>query len=155
MNAANPTLYNNFLPAKTISFPFAYPNGTNGFFTASECSTLINLRNTKNDISNNRITMNESDIKSLLIPNRLDVYPTPANELVNISFSLKTTGNVRINIYDILGKEISSVINNQYVESGQYTKEINISDLSSGLYKIVLITSDGEVINKNIVIAKR
>ena len=99
--------------------------------------------------------MNESDIKSLLIPNRLDVYPTPANELVNISFSLKTTGNVRINIYDILGKEISSVINNQYVESGQYTKEINISDLSSGLYKIVLITSDGEVINKNIVIAKR
>lgn len=155
MNAANPTLYNNFLPAKTISFPFAYPNGTNGFFTTGSCSTLVNLKNTEPGVSSFKLSSLESERNVKTINDSyINVFPTPAQEVVNINFGVRTSGNISIYIYDILGKEITSIMDNQFVETGQYSKQLNTSDLANGMYKIIMYSNNGEIITKKIIIAK-
>jgi hypothetical protein len=60
-------------------------------------------------------------------------YPNPFNPTTKIDFSITKSGNVRLKIYDILGKEVASVIDKE-MNAGSYTVDFNASSLSSGTY---------------------
>lgn len=60
-------------------------------------------------------------------------YPNPFNPKTTISYNLPRDGNVSIKIYDILGNEVFTLIN-EYQKSGIYTIQFNGSELSSGIY---------------------
>jgi photosystem II stability/assembly factor-like uncharacterized protein len=60
-------------------------------------------------------------------------FPNPFNPVTQISFSLPRSGFVTLKIYDISGKEISSVVNN-FEQAGNYQVDFNSSELSSGVY---------------------
>jgi hypothetical protein len=61
-------------------------------------------------------------------------YPNPFNPSTKINFSLPVEGNVTLRIYDILGREIRTLINNEIKPAGQYTINFDASILPSGVY---------------------
>ena len=61
-------------------------------------------------------------------------YPNPFNPTTKISFDLPKDVRVSIVIYDILGREVTKVINNEFRSAGRYITEFNASTLSSGIY---------------------
>jgi pectin methylesterase-like acyl-CoA thioesterase len=60
-------------------------------------------------------------------------YPNPFNPTTTISFSLPIAVQVSLKLYDVLGKELSSLVNEEK-PAGNYNVEFNASKLSSGLY---------------------
>ena len=60
-------------------------------------------------------------------------YPNPFNPVTKINFSLPKNGFVSLKIYDILGKEVASIVNNQ-LAAGIYSYDFNGSALASGMY---------------------
>jgi len=60
-------------------------------------------------------------------------YPNPFNPSTKIQFSIEKTGSTTLTVFDILGKEVATLVNGQ-LESGMYTVDWNAAGLSSGLY---------------------
>jgi len=60
-------------------------------------------------------------------------YPNPFNPSTTISFSVPRADNVMITVFDILGKEIATVVNER-LEAGRYTVAFSAQSLPSGLY---------------------
>lgn len=67
--------------------------------------------------------------KYYLSPN----YPNPFNPVTNIKFDLPESGLVRIKIYNLLGKEVTSLVNS-YLNAGKYNAAWNASSFPSGVY---------------------
>jgi hypothetical protein len=60
-------------------------------------------------------------------------YPNPFNPSTQINYSVAKEGLVRISIYDILGREIKSLVNDVKAP-GYYAVDFDASALSSGFY---------------------
>ncbi len=60
-------------------------------------------------------------------------YPNPFNPSTIINYSIPKTGLVTIKVYDILGKEITSLVN-EVKSAGNYSVQLSGSKLSSGIY---------------------
>lgn len=60
-------------------------------------------------------------------------YPNPFNPTTIIEYSVANTGNVVLKIYDILGREVETLVNEQK-QAGNYRVEFNANNLSSGIY---------------------
>jgi len=60
-------------------------------------------------------------------------YPNPFNPLTKIRFDLPEACKVKLSIFDVLGKEIMSLID-KYFEAGSYEVEVDMSSLKSGVY---------------------
>lgn len=65
--------------------------------------------------------------------NTFKVYPNPAKDKTFISYSLKETTNVKIEIHNILGEKVSLVVSEKQ-NAGKHEFEINTGNLSSGSY---------------------
>lgn len=63
----------------------------------------------------------------------LQNYPNPFNPSTQITFSLPERSNVTLKIYDVLGKEITTLVN-EPKSAGTYTVNFDASRLSSGVY---------------------
>jgi hypothetical protein len=82
------------------------------------------------------------------IDNKLPIYfklfqnfPNPFNPITNIQFQVSVNSNVKLIVYDILGKEITTLINEKKY-SGTYKVSFDASNLSSGVYFYRLFISD-------------
>lgn len=60
-------------------------------------------------------------------------YPNPFNPTTKISFTIPTSQFVKLKVYDILGNELITLINDE-LQVGNYIVDFNGSDLSSGIY---------------------
>ena len=60
-------------------------------------------------------------------------YPNPFNPTTTISFSLPAAGFTSLIVYDVSGKEIKSLINEE-LQAGNYSQKFNADGLSSGIY---------------------
>ncbi len=60
-------------------------------------------------------------------------YPNPFNPTTVINYSIPEVTNVKLKIYDMLGREIRTLVN-QEQSAGVYNVEFNASSLSSGVY---------------------
>ena len=60
-------------------------------------------------------------------------YPNPFNPKTNIDFSIPEPGMVTLKVYDMLGKEISTLVED-FKNAGTYTVEFDGSDVTSGTY---------------------
>ena len=66
-------------------------------------------------------------------------YPNPFNPITKIKYSIKEAGLVQLRVYDILGKEIAILVN-ENKESGNYSIDFNATELPSGVYIYQLTT---------------
>ena len=60
-------------------------------------------------------------------------YPNPFNPVTTIHFNLPEAGNVKLTLFNILGQEIKTLIN-EFKESGVHTINFDASELNSGMY---------------------
>jgi len=74
-------------------------------------------------------------------------FPNPFNPSTNIRFSLPKASNVKLTIYDVLGKEVTTLVNNE-LNAGTHTIAWNASNLASGIYLYKLEAGDFNKTNK-------
>ncbi|KUG26042.1 hypothetical protein ASZ90_004125 [hydrocarbon metagenome] len=60
-------------------------------------------------------------------------YPNPFNPTTKITFSLPEAGNVKLGIFDALGREVKLLVD-RFENAGKHTVEFNGKNLSSGVY---------------------
>jgi hypothetical protein len=68
-------------------------------------------------------------------------YPNPFNPSTTIKFDLAKNGFVSIKIYDVLGREIKSLVNDN-LNKGSYEISFNAGDISSGVYFYKMVSGD-------------
>jgi len=61
-------------------------------------------------------------------------YPNPFNPSTTINFSLAKESNVNLRVFDLLGQEIISLVNNEFMNAGSYSYKFDASSLASGTY---------------------
>ena len=68
-------------------------------------------------------------------------YPNPFNPSTTISFTISTSSLITLKVFDILGNEIRSLVNEE-MPVGNYTVEFNAVNLPSGVYFYRLQTAN-------------
>jgi len=78
-------------------------------------------------------------------------YPNPFNPSTTIEYSIPQSGNVKLKIYNSIGEEITTLVNN-YEEAGNYKIIFDASSLSSGIYFYKLETGHFTSVKKMILL---
>jgi len=60
-------------------------------------------------------------------------YPNPFNPATNIKFSIPEEGQIKLNVFNVLGMEIETIVN-KFSESGAFEYYFDGTNLSSGIY---------------------
>lgn len=79
-------------------------------------------------------------------------YPNPFNPNTTINFDLPKESNVKILVYDMLGREVDRLVNSE-LKAGTYKVEWNAANHASGVYFYKLIT-DGYINTKKMILVK-
>jgi hypothetical protein len=90
-----------------------------------------------------RTTVSINQISST-IPDKFnlyDNYPNPFNPSTKIKFDIAKFGNVNLTVFDMLGRKVEVLVNEQ-VQPGKYEVDFNAINLSSGIYYYRMETSE-------------
>jgi hypothetical protein len=60
-------------------------------------------------------------------------YPNPFNPVTTISYTIPNSGNIMLEISDILGQEVETMVD-KFQTAGRYTIQFNAKNLPSGIY---------------------
>ncbi len=78
-------------------------------------------------------------------------YPNPFNPTTKIRFDLARSGNVKLAIYDISGRQVAEIVNANYA-AGEYSFDYSAENLATGVYFYKLETPDYTSIKKMILV---
>lgn len=78
-------------------------------------------------------------------------YPNPFNPQTEISFGVTKAGLVTLRVYDLLGRQVAELVNEQ-LTPGTYLSHFNGRDLSSGVYLYTLKSAEGVLNNKMVLL---
>ena len=79
-------------------------------------------------------------------------YPNPFNPSTTIKYQLPQMSYVTLRVYDILGREVTTLVN-ETKQTGYYSVEFNAASLSSGIY-FYKITAGSLTISKQMILVK-
>ncbi len=117
-----------------------------------QSNSWIEVSNAEIDIINNKITYSETDVSNFIILLTDQVtsversenlfkegfslkqnYPNLFNPKTSIKFTIPTANFVSLMIYEILGNEVITLLNEEK-EAGTYKLDFDTTNLSSGFY---------------------
>jgi len=90
----------------------------------------------------------------LFIPKHFELkqnYPNPFNPSTTINYSIPVAGNYRLKVYNIMGEEVATLLNNN-VNAGNYSVNLDASQLASGIYLYRLIGNNVNIVRKMILL---
>ena len=93
----------------------------------AEGNVLYTINNGAGESDKSYRKNNNSEIKSL------SNYPNPFNPSTVVSYELSENGFVSLKIYDIMGREVATLVNENQL-SGSHSVNFNAGDLSNGVY---------------------
>jgi hypothetical protein len=67
-------------------------------------------------------------------------YPNPFNPNTNVKFSIVNAGEVKLVVYDVMGREVQTLVN-ESLQAGTYEATFDGSMLNSGVYFYKLIAN--------------
>ncbi|MCF6270257.1 MAG: lamin tail domain-containing protein [Melioribacteraceae bacterium] len=108
------------------------------FSPGTDAEVITGLENVSNKIPN----------KFTLLQN----YPNPFNPSTVIEFSIPKESSVSLIIYDILGREIATLVNKK-LKAGYYNYTWNATNLSSGIY-LYKFSANNNIITKKMLLVK-
>lgn len=79
-------------------------------------------------------------------------YPNPFNPETKFRFHIPEKGNVKLTVFDLLGRNVSALVN-QNLEPGTYEAGFNASGLNSGVY-FYRLESNGYTETKKMILVK-
>jgi hypothetical protein len=68
-------------------------------------------------------------------------YPNPFNQSSNIKFKVASSKFIKLVVYDLLGREIKTLVN-EALQAGLYSVRFDAGDLPSGIYFYRLTAGD-------------
>ncbi len=74
-------------------------------------------------------------------------YPNPFNAVTEIAYDLPTTGFVSVKIFNVLGREVATLVN-QEMPAGRYRAMFDGTDLPSGIYILRVETAGATDLKK-------
>lgn len=95
------------------------------------------------------VAQNNEPVKFALEQN----YPNPFNPVTNISFSTAREANIKIVIYDILGRETAELVNNKF-NAGKHSFMFEANGLASGIYYYSMFIDGNKFITKKMTLIK-
>ena len=100
-------------------------------------------------------TLNKPEIVNIEPPKEFKLqqnYPNPFNPVTTIEYTIPANSNVTLKIYDILGKEITTIVD-KYQTQGSYIVNWNASNYSSGIY-VYKLTAGSFIESKKMILSK-
>ncbi len=79
-------------------------------------------------------------------------YPNPFNATTTIPYVLAQTAQVKLDIYDVMGKHVQTLVNREQT-SGRYDQSFRANDISTGMY-IYRIVVDGKASSGKLLLIK-
>ncbi len=80
-------------------------------------------------------------------------YPNPFNPSTKISFTLPENGVIDLNVYNVLGQKVASLVSGESMTAGNHSVSFNASNLSSGVY-FYSLKAGNNVITKKMMLVK-
>jgi hypothetical protein len=74
-------------------------------------------------------------------------YPNPFNPATTISFSLPHSGNVSLRVFDLLGREVATLVNG-FTTAGSHEVQFDATNFASGVYLYKLTSGDFTQVKK-------
>jgi len=111
---------------------------TDKFVKNSKFNLELDITSEMGDVEGNvykNITLNSSNVEAS-VPDVFALkqnYPNPFNPSTTIEYDLPTNGTVTLTIYNVLGQQVSQLVNEPQ-QAGTYKYVWNASNLSSGMY---------------------
>lgn len=113
----------------TEAFPsHTYPNAN-----ATYNVTLVAIQPCGTDTVTQQVQIIVSGVSEYANVLGVVVYPNPAQDLANINFTLPTSENVALSVYDLAGKMVSNQTIGK-MAAGKQNIEVNTSTLDAGIY---------------------
>jgi len=81
-----------------------------------------------------------------------DNYPNPFNPSTKIVYQIPERGNVSLKVYDMLGKEVSTLVE-EYRDEGRYEINFDAGNLASGIY-IYQLRANNYIATKKMILMK-
>lgn len=78
-------------------------------------------------------------------------YPNPFNPVTNITYSISEAGPVSLKVYDVLGKEVLTLVDN-HMSTGEHAVQFNGVNLTSGIYFYKIVTNEFSEIRRMILL---
>ncbi len=136
----------NYLGLGGFGVSTTYPGPNGSLFASSSTGKLFKNNSPLTGIKDTR----------KLIPTKFALqqnYPNPFNPATSIRFELPTSEKVTLKIFDVLGKEVVTLINSEVRDAGFYTVNFNAANLSSGIY-LYRIEAGKNVMSKKMILLK-
>lgn|GEM_PF-4862835 len=92
---------------------------------------------------------NEAVVRFELMQN----YPNPFNPSTNIQFSIPTSQLVTLEVFDVSGRKVATLLNDEHLSAGIHTRVFNADRLASGVY-FYRIATDNQVLLKKMLLIK-
>lgn len=86
--------------------------------------------------------------ESALFENKVVLYPNPASQYFSIQYELVNDADVAIELYDMLGKKVSTPVPQAKQSKNKYSHRIETDDLNSGVYFVKLKLNGKDTIIK-------
>lgn len=80
----------------------------------------------------------------------LNAYPNPASTFTTIAYHLEESTNVQVDLFDLMGKKVVNLANEQQTAGDQYIN-VDTSELPKGSY-LVRLVANGQVSTQRIVV---
>jgi hypothetical protein len=130
--------------------------GNDHFITLSSQLVSGTVRNTFGVMGDHTLDQVVLDVKEIGngVPESYTLdqnYPNPFNPTTNIRFSIPETGLVTLKVYNALGQEIATLLNEEK-NAGSYEYNFNASDLTSGIYFYKIMSNNYTATKKMILI---
>jgi hypothetical protein len=79
-------------------------------------------------------------------------YPNPFNPTTNIDFTLQNDGYVTVRVFNLLGQEVSTLLNREDLSAGSYSRVFDASNMPSGVYfyRISVSNTNGQEIFQDV-----
>jgi hypothetical protein len=134
----------------TNTVPFSIQMANVAWDFAGSNATEVNISNGDVTKVSNHVHSTYTYIEVEVIPDKYELYqnyPNPFNPVTNIKFSLPVASRVKIDIFNILGEKVKTLIE-QDIEAGLHAVIFNTENLTSGTYIYRLQTESFTQIKK-------
>jgi hypothetical protein len=131
-NAAN-LQANDILLTLTVRVKDAI-SSTTDIFSFTDNTEFANANGQILDFGSLKVNSIQTDSKT----NNISVYPNPFKNNAEINYNLVESGSVRLSIYNAVGQVINVLVDENKA-AGNYTYNLNTSELPSGVYTCELI----------------